>query len=386
MRISCTLALAVVLLGTGPAFAHHTATPPIVRLTSSGDVALPRVPPFGGMMALVLDGGASHPLVSLKLFDHPDVHTTLSSNGTNSNPSVATSRVVAWDSDADPFASGDPGRQIYLATSGLVIQVTHDPSGTSVNPAVNARGNRVVFQSAGNLTGNAVPGSQQIYLRNVDGSFLQVSTGAGTSANATMNRLGGRIVYQSTSDPLDASHDTGIAQVWLVNLGTPPRPVTAGQGASVNPAISGDGRLVVFESTADLAHGGADTGTPQIFAYDVLSGNFAQITDDAVGCTGPSTRKDSGDWRIAFTCGGEGYYYNLRADRRYHVQIPAGDVARMTTGFGFYFLTLSTTANLLGTGTTPGHEVYLVNLYKRPATVVPGVATWFPARGIRAFR
>jgi len=31
---------------------------------------------------------------------------------------------------------------------------------------------------------------------------------------------------------------------------------------------------------------------------------------------------------------------------------------------------------------TPGSQVYLVNLFKRPAQPVPGQAAWFPTRGI----
>jgi len=55
-------------------------------------------------------------------------------------------------------------------------------------------------------------------------------------------------------------------------------------------------------------------------------------------------------------------------------------------GAGFYFLTVCTTANLVGTGTTAGHEIYLFNLYKRPAEPVSGSAVWFPARGLRPLR
>ena len=43
---------------------------------------------------------------------------------------------------------------------------------------------------------------------------------------------------------------------------------------------------------------------------------------------------------------------------------------------------MSTTSDLLGTGSTPGNQVYLVNLFKRPAVPVPGAATWFPTRGL----
>jgi hypothetical protein len=40
------------------------------------------------------------------------------------------------------------------------------------------------------------------------------------------------------------------------------------------------------------------------------------------------------------------------------------------------------TADMTGAGPSPGNLVYLVNLFKRPAVPVPGVASWFPLRGI----
>jgi len=88
------------------------------------------------------------------------------------------------------------------------------------------------------------------------------------------------------------------------------------------------------------------------------------------------------DWRITFVCSGEPYYYMLRADQRFHVQTGGGVTQRILGEMGIHFLILSTTGNLLGGGTTPGKQVYMVNLFKRPADLVPGVAYWFPTRGI----
>lgn len=51
---------------------------------------------------------------------------------------------------------------------------------------------------------------------------------------------------------------------------------------------------------------------------------------------------------------------------------------------GIHFLILSTTGNPLGGPVTTGKRVYMVNLYKRPAQPVAGLATWFPNRGIPA--
>src|SRR5439155_777316 len=82
-------------------------------------------------------------------------------------------------------------------------------------------------------------------------------------------------------------------------------------------------------------------------------------------------------------CNGEAFYHELRADRRLRLPIQGGDTSRAVTGIGYYFLTVSTTANLLSSGTTSGHEIYLLNLFKRPADLVSGKnVVWFPARGL----
>jgi hypothetical protein len=42
-----------------------------------------------------------------------------------------------------------------------------------------------------------------------------------------------------------------------------------------------------------------------------------------------------------------------------------------------HFVVVSTTANLLGSGTTSGHQIYQLNLFKIPAEEVPGGTNWF---------
>jgi hypothetical protein len=75
----------------------------------------------------------------------------------------------------------------------------------------------------------------------------------------------------------------------------------------------------------------------------------------------------------------------IREDVLYQVATPDGDTTRMYPELGKHFLVLSTTSDLIaGSGTTPGHQVYMVNLYKRPALPIPSlVAVWFPFRGIK---
>ena len=90
------------------------------------------------------------------------------------------------------------------------------------------------------------------------------------------------------------------------------------------------------------------------------------------------------DWRITYVCSGTPYFTMLRANQRYQVpRRPTASPSAWSAELGIHFLVLSTTADLLaGSGTTPGNQVYLVNLFKRPAVPVAGATKWFPSQGL----
>ena len=91
-----------------------------------------------------------------------------------------------------------------------------------------------------------------------------------------------------------------------------------------------------------------------------------------------------GGIRVAFVCGGQGFYYLVRAAQRFQVPIDAGaNITHMLAELNPQFLLVSTTADLLQGGVTPNHQVYLINLFKRPAVPVAGTAVWFPHQGRR---
>jgi Tol biopolymer transport system component len=380
--------LAVLLALTAvPAAAHHRQTPPIVQFTATGETALPRVPAFGNTVAFAVEEGTGHRIVTAS-FQFPTTRGSISGVGDNDNPTVSgRGSPVAWDSDDDPLGSGDPGRQVFIRSKGTVKQVTHDPTGTSVNPALDGRGARVAFESTGDLAGTGNAGARQIFLGNAGGNPIQVSQGRGSSRNAVMSVRGRVLAFDSTSDPI-TGNDTGIAQIWFTTTdASPARPITAGLGASRNPALSPEGRLVAFESSADLAGTGIDTGVSQIFVWDSRTNTFAQITTDAGGCSGPSLQRYGKDWRIGFTCGGQGFFYSLRTDTLCPLPINGGNTPRVALELGIHFIMVSTTADLLrGTGTTPGHELYLLNLFKLPLQPISKPAIWFPSRGLLPLR
>ena len=384
-----------------PAVAHHRQTPPLVRLTTDGDTPLPRMAsPGNKTLALIVDSALGKKVVSISPWRDKrlltgcsspvptscNLQTLIADAGDNANPAVAVSgRAFAFDSGSDPLQTGLPGRQVIGALKTTLRTVSDDPTGTSVNPTVDATGLMVAFESTGDLAGTGNPGARQIFLSGQNGSVTQVSQGLGTSRNPVLSAKNHLVVFESSSDPKTGA-DTGIAQIWVGSVGgAAPVPITNGFGPSTNAAVSNDGRIVAWQSTADLSKTLADTGVSQIYAYDTKSKTYARITTDTsdpLGCTLPSTFKIQQDWRVAFVCSGVPYYYMLRGDQRFRVPADTGTTQRVVTELGIHFLVMSTTADLLGTGSTPGNQVYLVNLFKRPAVPVPGVAAWFPTRGL----
>jgi hypothetical protein len=389
MKLSCRRLLILAALAlASPAVAHHRQTDPVVALIPSGDTPLPRIAaPGNKTLAFAVQFGAGRRIVSISPWrdrKNPAVQTIIAEAGDHANPAVAvTGRAFAFDSGSDPLATGLPGRQVIGVARLSPFAVSDDPTGTSINPSIDSTGNVIAFESTGDLAGTGNAGVSQIFVRDRDGNVRQLSTGLGTSRHVVVSAKRRVVVFESSSE-LTTGADTGVAQIWLGDIeGGTALPITAGFGPSRNAAISNDGRIVAFESTADLAGTQADTGVPQVFMYDTRSKTYARITHDAGGCTLPSSFKVQRDWRVAYVCSGLPYFTMLRANRRYVVPAADGVTQRVITELGIHFLVVSTTADLLaGSGTTPGSQVYLVNLFKRPAVPVAGDIKWFPSQGL----
>src|SRR5262249_18008150 len=196
----------LVLLGlalASPAAAHHRQTPPLVRLTISGDTPLPRMAsPGNKTLALIVNSALGKKVVSISPWRDKkqltgcsapvptscNLQTLVADAGDNANPAVAVSgRAFAFDSGSDPPQSGLPGRQVIGALKTPLRGVSDDPTGTSINPTVDATGLMVAFESTGDLAQTGNPGARQIFLSGRDGSLTQVSQGTGTSRNPVLS-------------------------------------------------------------------------------------------------------------------------------------------------------------------------------------------------------
>lgn len=137
---------------------------------------------------------------------------------------------------------------------------------------------------------------------------------AGAPANATttgwdLSADGKYAVFSSTASNL-GNNPNGVSQIWRRNTQSGvtelvsrsagcTEPCAGGNGNSVNPAISADGRYVAFETAAtNLLPGGETNGVDDIYRTDMDTGLVAGVSYSNGHSRSPSI-SDDGD-RIAF--------------------------------------------------------------------------------------
>lgn len=173
----------------------------------------------------------------------------------------------------------------------------------SMEPSISSEGRFVAFASAAtNLVTGATTGAQEIYVRDtclqqpntcVPATYLVstpdgVTPADGTSAQPVVvsEKTGQFVVFTSTATNL-VSGSGGIQEVYRVGLciGSPkgctaeppelistPDGTTFANGASIEPAMTPDGRTIVFASTATNLWPNATTGTQEIYERDTCQG------------------------------------------------------------------------------------------------------------------
>lgn len=187
-------------------------------------------------------------------------------------------------------------------------------NGSSTEPYISPDGQYIAFVStATNLTAQAVTGTPEVYLRSTCLNAVTACTpttalaslaadgttpGDGQSATPVVASGGRYVAFQSTATNLVSIPSSGTQQLYWrdmctgVSSGCTPKTslvsiasngTSPGNGPSVEPALSSDGRYIVFASTAtNLIGAGFVSGTPQqAYERDMCAGTS--------GCTPTTT-------------------------------------------------------------------------------------------------
>ncbi|MEA2266509.1 MAG: hypothetical protein QOE27_2092 [Solirubrobacteraceae bacterium] len=203
---------------------------------------------------------------------------------------------------AGTAAAGALGAAAILAPAGLATQlpqrtfpVTPPFVGPSTGAAISTDGGSIAFDAAGN-----------VYLSSIlTGASRLISAGpGGTPGNApssapVVSADGGVVAFVSTASNLGPGDTNGIADVFARAGAGPVENLSlaaaAGggpaDGPSSEPAISADGRLVVFASKADDLVPGDHNGVSDVFLRDRQAGTTVRVSVARGGgeANGPST-------------------------------------------------------------------------------------------------
>ncbi len=193
--------------------------------------------------------------------------------------------------------------QIYVknTSTGVISLCSSDTSGSagnapSTNPAISDDGRYLLFASQATNFGSQ-SSQQQLYLKDrITGALNLISAGPsgisgnGTSANGHLSADGAYAVFESNATNLVAGADqgSGSGQIYVRVLSTGSnllvsQSTTGSSEGGTGPAISGDGRFVVFKSSgANIVKGIAST-SPQIYVRDIFRGISALVTTDVNG-------------------------------------------------------------------------------------------------------
>ena len=212
-------------------------------------------------------------------------------NGRSANPAIsANGRWVVFQSAASSLVAGDDNARIdifirdrvTLVTERVSLGVAGESNGNSYDPAISDDGRFVAFRSvADNLVAGDHNQATDIFVRDrvLDRTF-RVSIGLNGEANAastapSISDDGRYIAFESRADNLVENDGNDKADIFVRDrVESVTRRVSVssegrqGNGASQAPAISGNGRFVVFHSRADNLVDGDNNGVTDVFLRD----------------------------------------------------------------------------------------------------------------------
>lgn len=223
----------------------------------------------------------------------------------------ADGRFVVFRSSATNLVSGDTNGvdDVFVrdrqtgTTSRVSLSSAGDPAnGASLAPKISADGRFVVFQSAAtNLVSGDTNGRVDIFLRDRQTATTERisirSTGeqaaGGDSIDPWVSGDGRAIVFTSTADNLVVGDTNGVADVFLRDrgLGTTDRVSISlfaqqATGPSGTAQITPDGRFVIFQSAAPNLVSGDSNNASDIFLRDRFSGAFERVSVNSDGVAG----------------------------------------------------------------------------------------------------
>lgn len=255
------------------------------------------------------------------------------SSGESAPALSADGRYVAFHSAASNLVSGDNnGREdvfVYDRQEQRTTLISRAADGAggngdSTHPAISADGRFVLFQSrATNLDPTVpllqAPGVTQIYLADRTlGTITLISRGAdgrpgdGDSSEPAISGDGRFLVYASSATNLVAGDTNRAKDIFVFdrNTGQTSRVSVSSTGTQANrdawsPQISLDGRHIVFAAAASNLVSGDGNGVTDLFVFDQLARHTSRVSVGVQGAWQGIEANGPSDGKAAIAAGGQ---------------------------------------------------------------------------------
>jgi Tol biopolymer transport system component len=270
------------------------------------------------------------------------------SNGNSDTPVLsADGRRVAFVSFASNLVPGDHNGTadvfVYDREAESLALVSCAADGTPGNgaagdPSVSANGRYIAFESsADNLVAGDSNGSRDIFRRDTQtGEVLRVSvaTGGGeadgSSGDPSISADGSLVAFHSLATNLVAGDLNAKGDIFAHNAINDEtelisRTDTGAQGLqhSEHPAVSADGRWVVYDSTSANLVSDDTNSERDVFRFDRIDGTVERLSMGSGGIQG-----DGGSARARFST--DGRYLGFQSEA---ANLVAGDTNAVTDSF-----------------------------------------------------
>jgi Tol biopolymer transport system component len=229
-------------------------------------------------------------------------------NGASGQPAIsADGRFVAFASSASNLVSGDtnghPDIFVRELSTGSMTRVSVGPGGAqsngiSLDPVLSADGRFVAFSSsATNLVASDTNATQDIFVHDRQtGATSRVSVSSAGAQGNSLSRTpdisadGRLVVFRSDASNLVAGDTNETSDIFVRdrNTSTTTRVSLTQSGGQANgpssePAVSDDGRVVVFVSAATNLVTGDTNSAADVFARDRQAATTSRLSLTAAG-------------------------------------------------------------------------------------------------------
>ena len=231
-------------------------------------------------------------------------------NGDSGDASISPNgRYVVFDSSSSNLSTGfekDENEKVDAfirnVAGGHTYLVSHDgeghsANGTSSEPSVADNGSVVFTSTASNLTRNGVKAGLQVFIDQFEAGYIELISGfearvpwEGSSNEPTVSANGCIVAYVSEASNIVPGDTNGAPDVFVKDCEkssteriSVDEGKAQGNGPSLEPSISSDGRYVAFDSYASNLVPMDTDGEADVFVHDRLAGSTKRVSVDSQG-------------------------------------------------------------------------------------------------------